>query len=268
MHPIGTSRPAAVLAAAALLLTACGDGAGGATVQGVRLVGRGVLTTCTHLPYAPFQFERRGAVVGFDVDLMDIVARRLGLRQKVVDTAFPAITSGQVFAGGECDVAAAGMTINRRRAAAVDFSRPYFNSGQVLMARRRPRLRLRDVAGLRVGVVAGTTGQDYARARGWTLKAYENSVTELGALRTGQVDVLVQDDPVVRYWLTDPYDAAFAIVAGPRTRERYGFAVRKDRNPGLLRLIDQVIAQSRVDGAYERIYEKWMGPMPPDARLS
>jgi polar amino acid transport system substrate-binding protein len=257
------------MTAAALLLAACGTACGaatsGATVQGVRLVAAGVLTTCTHLPYAPFQFERRGAVVGFDVDLMDLVARRLHLRQKIVDTDFTAITSGKVFASGECDVAAAGMTINRRREDAVDFSRPYFNSGQVLMARRRPRLTLDDVAGLRVGVVAGTTGQEYARARGWTLKAYENSVTELGALRTGQVDVLVQDDPVVRYWLTDQDNADFAIVAGLRTRERYGFAVRKARNPALLRLIDQVIARSHDDGAYQRIYEKWMGPMPPDA---
>ena len=114
-------------------------------------------------------------------------------------------------------------------------------------------------------MVAGTTGQEYARARGWTLKAYENSVTELGALRTGQVDVLVQDDPVVRYWLTDQANADFAIVDGLRTHERYGFAVRRARNPELLRLIDQVIVGSRNDGAYRRIYEKWMGPMPPDA---
>jgi polar amino acid transport system substrate-binding protein len=157
------------------------------------------------------------------------------------------------------------MTINARRARAIDFSRPYFDSGQTLMARRRPRVTSRDLGGLRVGVVAGTTGQEYARARGWTLKAYENSVTALGALRTGQVDVLVQDDPVVRYWLTDTANADFTIVAGLRTREQYGFAVRKGRNPGLLRLIDQVIAQSRANGAYRRVYEKWMGPMPPDA---
>lgn len=267
MHPSAPSRPPALLAIAALLLTACGAGAGGATVQGVRLIGKGVLTTCTHLPYAPFQFDRRGTVVGFDVDLMDLVARRLGVRQKIVDTDFTAITSGQVFAVGECDVAAAGMTINEPRAAKVDFSRPYFDSGQVLMARRRTRVRPGDITGdgLRVGVVAGTTGQEYARAHGWAPKAYENSVTELGALRTGQVDVLVQDDPVVRYWLTDPDNADFSIVAGARTRERYGFAVRRGRNPGLLRLIDQVIAQSRDNGDYRRIYEKWMGPMPPDA---
>ena len=262
MRPITPSRLSAAMAAVALLLSACG--AGGQTVQGVDLVGKGVLTTCTHLPYAPFQFQRGDSVVGFDVDLIDLVAKRLSVRQKIIDTRFTAITSGRVFAGGECDVAAAGMTINERRASVVDFSHPYFNSGQVLMARRRAHVTQSGIGrdGLRVGVVTGTTAQEYARAQGWAPKAYENSMIELDALRTGQVDVLVQDDPVVRYWLTDPANADFAIVSGLRTREQYGFAVRKGHNAALIRLIDQVIAQTRTDGAYQRIYEKWMGPMP------
>jgi polar amino acid transport system substrate-binding protein len=257
-------------AAAALALTLSGCASGGDKTEaagGVKIVKAGTLTVCTHLPYKPFQYNQGGTVVGFDVDMMDLVAKKLKLKQSIFDTPFEGIESGQSLNTGKCDVAAAGMTINRRRAGKVDFSRPYFNSGLVLMARRQPRLTSADIGGdgLRVGVVVGTTAQEYARARGWTLKAYENSVTELGALRTGQVDVLVQDDPVVRYWLTDQDNADFAIVAGLRTRERYGFAVRKARNPGLLRVIDQVIAQSKSDGAYRRIYEKWMGPMPPDA---
>lgn len=269
MRPTTPSRLSLGTIVAALLLTACGpSAAGGATVQGVRLIGSGVLTTCTHLPYAPFQFQRGGAVVGFDVDLIDLVARRLGVRQKVVDTEFTAITSGRVFAARECDVAAAGMTINRRRAAAVDFSRPYFDSGLVLMARRGTRVTPPALAAgdLRVGVVAGTTGQEYARGEGWDVKAYENSLIELDALRTGQVDVLVQDDPVVRYWLTDPTNAGFAMLPGVRTHERYGFAVGHGRSPELLRLIDQVITQTRNNGVYRHIYEKWMGPMPRATR--
>ncbi len=271
MRRIALPRPSAavttalVLVAAACLPSACGPA--GQTVHGVHLVARGTLTTCTHLPYAPFQFQQGHAVVGFDVDLIDLVARRLGVRQKIIDTQFTAITSGQVFAVAACDLAAAGMTINPQRAAVVDFSRPYFDSGQVLMARRGVRITpdAFGPGGLRVGVVAGTTAQEYARGQGWRPKAYENSLTELDALRTGQVDVLVQDDPVVRYWLTDPANAGFVLVPGLRTRERYGFAVRKGHSRALLRLIDQVIEQSRRDGSYRRIYEKWMGPMPAGA---
>ncbi|MCO6005623.1 ABC transporter substrate-binding protein [Actinoallomurus purpureus] len=269
MHLITLSRASAVPATAvtACLLAACAPA--GQTVHGVRLVTRGALTTCTHLPYAPFQFQfQRGkAIVGFDVDLIDLVARRLGVRQKIIDTRFTAITSGQVFAVAACDLAAAGMTINPQRASVVDFSRPYFDSGQALMARRDVRVTPDALGpgGLRVGVVVGTTGQAYARGRRWQTKGYENATTELDALRTGQVDVLVQDDPVVRYWLTDEANADFTLVPGLRTHEQYGFAVRKGHNPALLRLIDQVIAQIRRDGTYRRTYERWMGPMPPAA---
>ncbi|GAA4615466.1 basic amino acid ABC transporter substrate-binding protein [Actinoallomurus liliacearum] len=267
MHLVTLSRACAVPAAAmtACLLTACAPA--GQTVRGVHLVARGTLTTCTHLPYAPFQFQRGKAIVGFDVDLIDLVARRLGVRQKIIDTRFTAITSGEVFAVAACDLAAAGMTVNPQRAAVVDFSRPYFESGQVLMVRRDARV-TPDATGsgaLRVGVVVGTTGQAYARHQGWQTKGYENATTELDALRTGQVDALIQDDPVVRYWLTDEANADFTLLPGLRTREQYGFAVRKGHNPALLRLIDDVIAQIRRDGTYRRTYERWMGPMPPEA---
>lgn len=271
MRRVALPRPSAAAAAVLAVAAAVGPPGGcapeGQTVHGVHLLDRGVLTTCTHLPYAPFQFERGHRVAGFDVDLIDLVARRLGVRQKVVDTRFTAITSGQVFAVAACDLAAAGMTINPRRAAVVDFSRPYFDSGQVLMARRDERVApgAFGPGGLRVGVVAGTTAQEYARGQGWQTKAYENAMTELDALRTGQVDVLLQDDPVVRYWLTDPANAGFVLVPGLRTREQYGFAVRKGDAGPLLRLVDEVIEQARRDGSYRRIYEKWMGPMPADA---
>ncbi|MFL6052725.1 MAG: ABC transporter substrate-binding protein [Actinoallomurus sp.] len=266
MHLITLSRASAIPGAViACLLTACTPA--GQTVQGVHLVARGTLTACTHLPYAPFQFQRGKAVVGFDVDLVDLVARRLGVRQKIIDTRFTAITSGEVFAVAACDLAAAGMTITPQRASVVDFSRPYFDSGQVLMARRDARVTPDALGpgGLHVGVVAGTTGQAYARGQGWQPKGYENATTALDALRTGQVDLLVQDDPVVRYWLTDEANADFTLVPGLRTHEQYGFAVRKGHNPALLRLIDQVMAQIRRDGTYRRTYERWMGPMPPES---
>src|SRR5688500_2529009 len=56
-------------------------------------VEAGKMTTCTHLPYAPFQFEQGGEVVGFDVDLVDLVATELGLEQAIVDTPFEGIKS-------------------------------------------------------------------------------------------------------------------------------------------------------------------------------
>jgi len=92
-------------AAAALALSACGSssagdspgaGSGGGSTasaggSGVKLIAAGKLTVCTHLPYAPFQSnDDQGKTVGFDVDMMDLVAKKLGAKQTVVDTPFEA----------------------------------------------------------------------------------------------------------------------------------------------------------------------------------
>jgi polar amino acid transport system substrate-binding protein len=267
VHPIAPLRPAAVMAVAASLLAACGTGAGGATVQGVRLVGTGVLTTCTHLPYAPFQFERRGTVVGFDVDLMDLVARRLRLRQKVIDTDFTAITSGQVFAGGECDVAAAGMTITDERKKVIDFSAPYFDATQALtVLTGKPYSSLADLAGKRVGVQASTTGEEYVNTQvknGVKVEvvAYRDLAGAQQALATGQIEGAVGDIPVWNeYVRTNP--GKVAVVAGFETGEQYGFAVKKGGNPGLLAAINDAIAAARADGTYDTLYKKWIGAKP------
>jgi polar amino acid transport system substrate-binding protein len=63
------------LCATALIVAACGNGGKEVTVQGAKLVKKGHLTTCTHLPYPPFQSAQGGKVVGFDVDVIDLVAK-------------------------------------------------------------------------------------------------------------------------------------------------------------------------------------------------
>ena len=88
------SRPRLLAAAVALCLVtsvaACAKkDTGGETAGGVKLIKQGKLVTCTHLPYAPFQSkDPSGKVVGFDVDLIDLVAQKLGVTQEIIDTPF------------------------------------------------------------------------------------------------------------------------------------------------------------------------------------
>ena len=79
-----TRRFARTLAAtAALALTLAGFAAGGEKTEvagGAKVIKKGTLTVCTHLPYKPFQYNQGGKVVGFDVDMMDLVAKKLESR--------------------------------------------------------------------------------------------------------------------------------------------------------------------------------------------
>lgn len=256
----------ACLAALALAAAGCG-GDKGATVQGAELVEKGKLTTCTHLPYPPFQSEQGGKVVGFDVDLIDLVAEKLAVTQKIVDTPFETIKTGSALNAGKCDVAAAGMTIKPDRAKFIDFSEPYFDATQALMGKKgQTYASLAEVKDkkLKVGSQASTTGEEYAHANKIDSVSLKDSAALLNALRSGQVDVIIEDYPVVQGWLKDPANSAYTVAGNFNTGEKYGFAVRKDKNKGLLDLIDKTITEAKSDGSYKRIYEKWIGPMPAD----
>jgi polar amino acid transport system substrate-binding protein len=262
-----SSRAVGTVALLTLALSAAGCATDeGATVRGAKLVKKGQLTTCTHLPYAPFQLEQSGKVVGFDVDMIDLVAKQLGVPQRVVDTSFETIKTGSALNSGKCDVAAAGMTITPERARFIDFSAPYFKATQALMTKKGSGITsLAAAKDKKLGSQAGTTGEEYAREQGLDPQSFENSQAELDGLRTGQVDVIVQDEPVVRYWLKDKANSTFALTASLQTNEEYGYAVRKGGNPALLKYVNDAIAKAKQDGTYKRIYEKWMGPMPAGA---
>ncbi|MEV3951720.1 ABC transporter substrate-binding protein [Streptomyces halstedii] len=262
--------PAVVTACAAvvgLVLTAgCSSSDGpGQAKGGVDVVEKGKVTTCTHLPYPPFQSEQDGKVVGFDVALIDLVAKNLDVEQKILDTPFENFKTGAFLNSGECDLAAAGMTITDERKKNVDFSVPYFDATQALLTTKKSGVTaLADVKSkkLRLGAQAETTGESYATGQGFDPVSFESSDAVLNGLRTGQVDAVVIDYPVVQGWLKDKANAdAFALGQNIETGEQYGFSVKKG-NTELKAAIDKAITDARADGTYDTLYQQWIGPLP------
>ncbi|WP_190122950.1 ABC transporter substrate-binding protein [Streptomyces inusitatus] len=259
-------RAAAVAAAGVILAAGCSSGGGPAQAAGgVPVVEKGKLTTCTHLPYPPFQFERDGEIVGFDVALVDLVAKRLKVEQKIVDTPFENFKTGAFLNSGECDLAAAGMTITEERKKNVDFSVPYFDATQALLTAKKSGLASLDEAKsrkARLGVQSETTGESYTKAQGFDPVAFESADAVLNGLRTGQVDGVVLDHPVVQGWLKDSRNAAeFSLGRHIDTGERYGISVKKG-NAKLLAAVDRAIEEARADGTYDKLYRRWIGPPP------
>ncbi|MGW0915646.1 basic amino acid ABC transporter substrate-binding protein [Streptomyces sp. NPDC002784] len=263
---------AATTATAGLVLVAgCSsddDGGSGSKTAagGVELVKAGRLTTCTHLPYPPFQSEIDGKVQGFDVSLIDLVAEDLGVQQDIVDQPFENFKTGGSLNAGQCDLAAAGMTITEERKKNVDFSDPYFEATQAVLADKDSGVAsFADLKGKKVGAQAQTTGEDYAKSQGLDPVSFESSDAVLNGLRTGQVDAVVIDYPVVRGWLKDKANAdAFEVAEQINTGEQYGFTVKKG-NAKLLAAINKALADAKADGTYKEIYEKWIGPYDESA---
>ncbi|WP_406099819.1 transporter substrate-binding domain-containing protein [Streptomyces canus] len=260
---------AATTATAGLLLvaacTSSDDGGSGSKTAagGVELVKGGQLTTCTHLPYPPFQSEIDGKVQGFDVSLIDLVAKDLGVKQQILDTPFENFKTGAFLNSGSCDLAAAGMTITEERKKNVDFSDPYFDATQALLVAKGSGISsLADAKAKKVklGAQAQTTGEDYVKGQGFDPVSFESSDAVLNGLRSGQVKAVVIDYPVVQGWLKNKANAdAFQVADNINTGEQYGFTVKKG-NTKLLAAINKALADAKADGTYKKLYEKWIGP--------
>ncbi|TVL89613.1 transporter substrate-binding domain-containing protein [Streptomyces sp. SAJ15] len=234
----------------------------------ISLVSSGKLTTCTHLPYEPFQFKEGKKIVGFDVDLVDLVAEELDVEQEIVDTPFDGIQSGEDLNIRKCDVAAAGMTITKVRDENMDFSAPYFEATQALITKKgEPYRSLADLRGKRLAVQEKTTGEVYAKEHGDGVKVvqFEDLALLLTAVKTGQVDAGINDNGVLYDYVRDNPDTD--VSAEFDTGETYGIGVRTG-NDALRKKIDEVLEKARDDGRYDAIYKKWFGAAPKKTEKS
>ena len=261
---------AAAASALALALTGCANysqpSASGSAAAAPALVAAGKLTVCTHLAYKPFQFkDDTNKTVGFDVDLMDVVAKKLGVTQEIVDIEFEQITSGAVFAAKKCDVGAAAITIREDRQKAAPFSDPYFDATQALLVKVDSTIAdLPDLKGKILAVQSGTTGQDYAKeneaANGYTIKVFDDMPSGANAVLAGGADANINDNGVLYDFAKD--NPTTKVVKEFATGEQYGFNVSKD-NPALLTAINEALAAAKADGTYNSIYKKWFGVDAP-----
>ena len=252
--------PEAALALTALAGCATSTNSGGGTTDGgIKLVKEGKLVTCTHLSYKPFQYTDGDKTVGFDVDLVDLIADELKVKQEIFDTQFETITSGASFNANQCDVAAAGMTIKEERKQAIDFSDPYFDASQALLVKKDSGITdLASLRGKKIGVQANTTGEDYAKENqdkyGYKIKQYEDVALEQTAVKTGQIDAGINDNSVLYDFVNKNDDTA--VTEEFPTGEAYGIAVKKG-NKALLAVINEVLKTAKDDGTYDEIFKKW-----------
>ncbi len=250
--------PAAV--AAALLLASCG-GSGDDTAAsegGVQLVSDGTLTVCTNPPYEPFEYEEDGEVVGLDIAIVNEVATDLGVTLTTKVTPFEGIQSGADLNTDNCDVVASGITITPERQEKIDFSDPYFDADQGLLVPEGSDLdSVEALEGKTVGVQQATTGETWATDNGLQTVQFEDLGLQIQALKTGQVDAVVNDIAVLGPYVSE----GFEVSANFSTGEQYGLGV-KQGNTALLDQINATLERIREDGTYDELYTQYIGTAP------
>lgn len=173
----------------------------------------GVITVYTESGFAPFEFMSGNKIIGVDIAIMSEVAARQGKSIEVKDVAFDTIPTSVKTAEGDA-VGAAGLTINAERKEAVDFSAVYYSSTLVVVSAKENSFdSIADLAGLKVGVQEGTSGDlivSAAKGEGHTyenedgetvtvkaaiseIKQYKQYSLAFQDLKNGRIDAIVMD---------------------------------------------------------------------------
>ena len=219
------------------------------------------IVVATDATWPPMEYiDENRELVGFDIDLMRMIAEEGGFEVEFQNTAWDGIFAG--LGTREYDAVISSVTITEDRKQTMDFSIPYINAGQVLIVRQDQSgvSTLSDLRGREVGAQIGTTGAFEVRdADGVELRTYDELGLAVEDLANGRIDGVVADTPIAADFVlqNENYRGRLKIVGEPFTEEYYGIAVRKGNSA----VLDRINAglQAVIDsGRIAELEEKWL----------
>lgn len=212
--------------------------------------------------YPPFEFKKDGQLTGFDVDLMNAIAKEEKLevdwKEMKFDGLVPALQAKQI------DAAISAITIRDDRKQVVDFSDPYFEAGQSLVVKKDSSVqKLEDLKGKTIVATQGAAGlmaaNDLAAKYGAEVKILKESATLFLEVETGNSEGLVNDFPGVAYKIKiDGDQSKLRIVGDPLTVEEFGIAVVKG-DKELLDKLNNGLKTLKENGEYQKLFDTYFG---------
>lgn len=224
---------------------------------------RGYLLVGSDVTYPPFEFMENGKPVGFDIDLINLVAQGMGLNgAQIIDTAWDGIFAA--LKTEKFDVIISSVTITADRKKEMLFSEPYYDSGQII-AVRRDDTRINsesDLVGKIVGVQINTTGDFTAQKISGIkeIKRYDDIQQAFQDLELGRIDAVLNDLPVNAWFAKERKNVK--LVGKLLTVEQYGICARLE-DQTLIDEINRALRNLRESGKYREVYVKWFGVEPP-----
>ncbi|MGO3221630.1 transporter substrate-binding domain-containing protein [Microbacterium gubbeenense] len=222
-------------------------------------------TVATDTSFVPFEFqeEEGGDYVGFDIDIINEIADRVGFEIELETTNFDGIIPGMQT--GTFDIAIAGMTITEERRAAVDFTSPYYKSGLRIgvPADDDTITSIDDLEGKTIATRLGSTSANYIEENieGATPNTYEQLDQAYLAVEGDGADAVLYDAPNVEYYILTAGEGKLKTVGELIEAQDYGIAVGKG-NEELVTAMNESLAEMIDDGTYTEIFKEWFGEEP------
>ncbi|WP_028536946.1 ABC transporter substrate-binding protein [Paludibacterium yongneupense] len=256
-----------------LLLTLLASGAHADQLDEIKHAGKITVGVFDSNPPFGYIDAKTHAVAGYDVDFAKALASKLGVKLEL-KTTNPA-NRIPLLASGKVDTIVAAFTITEERARQVDFSTPYFVTGQQFLVPKGQFRKQQDLANAKIGAVKGTTEEQelhkaFPQA---TVLSYDEIALAFAAQRNGNVQVITQDGAILAGLLAaSPDKAKYELTPYRVSVEPYGIAVKKGEKR-LLDAINQTLVGLEKNGQALHIYNTWFGkgsstPLPRDFKIA
>ncbi|PWH12062.1 MAG: amino acid ABC transporter substrate-binding protein [Anaerolineae bacterium] len=246
-----------------LLLASCGQNAGGSRLKAIQQAG--VIKVGTSADYPPFEFvDANGNTTGFDVELMNEIGKRLGVKVEWVDMPFDSLIAG--VQEGKIDAAIAAFNYSEDRDKVVDFSDVYYTSEDAFTVVEGSSLTINDPAqdllSLKLGVQTGTTQDDWLTALvdegklpADNLARYDRVDQIALDLKNGRIDVMMSD-AVPAEALAKQLGGLKVIYKGVLSSGPMNI-VLPEGEADLAKAINEILAQLKAEGFIENLAIKY-----------
>jgi polar amino acid transport system substrate-binding protein len=206
---------------------------------------------------APYTFpdpRDPSRIIGFEVDLAEALASRMGRKARFVQNQWDGLVPG--LDRGEYDVVMNGLEITAERAEVINFSNPYFYS-TLTITRRLDDARIErteHLRGLDVGVLKVTFAEKYVESIGGVnVRSYDSQVQPYIDLALGRIDAVVMDTPIALYYAAGPQVKNIEITSA---RMMFGVGIRK-ADAQLLQEVNRALDSLKADGTLRKIFTDW-----------
>lgn len=241
-----------------LLIATCFAGCGekGATLADVKEAGKIVMATSPDFP--PFETLDGDKVVGIEVEIMEIVAEKLGVELEIQQIDFDSVLSG--IQAAKFDVGVSGITVTAARQKNMLFTKPYYEAAQAIVVKEGSTIASKaDLDGKKVSVQSGTTAEDFCTTNSYAVSSYKANADAQMALVNDKVDAWVIDNCTAME-MVEKYnaenDSKLVILSEAMTTEPYAFAFAFG-SEDLVAEIDKIVAELLADGTVENIFTKY-----------
>lgn len=230
------------------------------------ILQKGELRVCMEPGYMPFEMkDKKGRIIGYDVDFAKKMAKEMGVKLKLLPTAWDGIIAALVT--NKCDIIMSGMTITQQRNLKINFAEPYVVVGQTIMMKNELKGKIKSAKDLdkpeyTVVTKLGVTGEVATRKffKQAKIVTFETESDGAAEVLSGKADAFVYDQPYNILFMSNKGKGKLVHLDTPLTYEPLGWAIRKG-DPDFLNWLNNFLRQMKEDKVVDfhgKLNKKWL----------